>query len=82
MKRYFFDLHDGIEFYSDPYGHDLDGDGRALQQAVQYLAETASDALPKTVADRKMVVNVRDADGLKVMVASIIFEVRFSLSSS
>ena len=76
MTRYFFDLYDGIDAHADLDGnelHHLD----IREAALRYLAETVTDALPTSVEDRKVEVSVRNADGRRVLKASIAVEVRF-----
>lgn len=60
MPRYYFDVHDGEKGTRDEDGLDLDGDDRALKEAVKALPEIARDVLPDGT-QRDFVVEVRDA---------------------
>ena len=53
MPRYFFDTDDGEKRHDDDEGTELADDQAARDEAVQAMAEIASDYLPGTAGPQK-----------------------------
>jgi hypothetical protein len=74
MPRYYFDIRDGDDLYSDEEGLDLPDLRAAEVEAARSLAHMARDKLP-TAADRhQMAIEVRTPDG-PLFRAAFIFEI-------
>ena len=75
MALYFFDTRDNGTFIQDDEGLELRDLDAVKVQAATSLAEIALDVLPGSLR-RTLGVDVRDAEGLPVMITELIFEAR------
>ena len=75
MPRYFFDTRDGDKFIRDDEGIVFDTIQEARDEATGGVADMAKDALPGRVR-REIAVEVRDAADVRLLRASLWFEVQ------
>jgi hypothetical protein len=75
VPRYFFDTRDGDKFIRDDEGFVFDTIHEARDEATAGLADMAKDAIPGRVR-RELSVEVRDAANVRLIRASLWFEVQ------
>jgi type IV pilus biogenesis protein CpaD/CtpE len=74
MPRFHFDMRDEGVFVPDEEGEDLPDLNAAERVAAETAAEFGRDKLPKGV-DRKVVIEVRNEHGQRVLTATVWLEV-------
>ncbi|TXN40688.1 hypothetical protein FV232_22140 [Methylobacterium sp. WL30] len=73
MKRYYFDIHDGVAFRRDAEGTQCETPEAARHEAICVLPEIANTKIPKAGDQQAFMVMVRDEQNTVVYTATLAF---------
>ena len=79
MPLFYFDVYDNGQANVDEVGTELPDIHAARTEAVATLTSIADDRLPDDGPERDIAIDVRDADGKRIMRVSIHFEIQQAL---